>query len=443
MSVPKIVMIGAGSYAWTPLLLSDLLYKPSLESAHLVLVDPVPEPLAMCEQFAHLVSKQRKLSAKISTATEFDEAADGADFVLITISTGGLEAMRHDLAVPEKYGIFQTVGDTVGPGGWSRSLRNIPVFQRFATIMAERCPQATVLNYTNPLTVLTGVLSGGRNKVVGLCHGLFENIAVLKTMFELESEDDVRLKIAGINHFFWTLAMTIQGKEGYAQLEERLSGRTLAEVVTQIHRDEMGFHSNKYVCDELYRTHGLLPYLGDRHICEFLPDKLAPDTRNLEKYKLERTSIEERYENRGKARQKLVDMLEAREPLPKPTRETAADIIDAIWAGHPIVDVVNVPNIGQVSNLPSGLVVETMGRVTPLGFEPLTAGALPDPIRALIDPHVQALKLTLEAGVEQGRNKALEALACDPLCSHLSDSQIRQMGSELLAANRQWVPTLN
>ena len=138
-----------------------------------------------------------------------------------------------------------------------------------------------------------------------------------------------------------------------------------------------------------------------------------------------------------------MDMLDEREPLPEPTRETAADIIDAIWADRPIVDVVNLPNIGQVSNLPSGLVVETMGRVSPLGFEPLTAGPLPEPICALLNPHAQTLKLTLEAAIEQDRNKALQALACDPLCSHLADSQIRQMGSELLAANRQWVPTLN
>ena len=136
-------------------------------------------------------------------------------------------------------------------------------------------------------------------------------------------------------------------------------------------------------------------------------------------------------------------MLDEREPLPEPTRETAADIIDAIWADHPIVDVVNLPNIGQVSNLPSGLVVETMGRVTPLGFEPLTAGPLPKPIQALLDPHARSLTLTLEAAIEQDRNKALEALACDPLCSHLTDSKIREMGGELLAANRQWVPALN
>lgn len=440
MNAPKIVFVGGGSVSWGPNLLSDILHKPALAEAALVLVDHDLEAAELTERFVHKIAAERKLGATVSTAADLEQVAQGADFIMIAISTGGLEAMRHDLAIPEAYGIYQTVGDTVGPGGWARSLRNAPIFQRFAEISAKHCPDAAVLNYTNPMTVLTKVLTlGCLNRVVGLCHGLFESISLLKTLLKLKSEDDLRLKIAGINHFFWILAMSVHGKEGYAQLHSRLNGQPLAEVVSEVYTDGMGFDSNKYVCGELFQKHGLLPYVGDRHICEFLPDYLAPDTQNICKYKLERTTIAQRYELRQQARQNLVAMLDGKQALPEPTRETAADIIEAIWDNRQFIDVINAPNIGQVSNLPDGLVVETLGRVSSLGFEPLAAGALPEDVRRLIEPHAECLGLTVQAAIQSDRSVALEALRSDPLCSHLCDQRLKQMGEALLQAHHQFL----
>jgi len=438
----KIVMVGGGSVNWGPKLINDMTLTKGLENSRFVLLDTDLEAAQKMAKLGKKLAKERELSCSFEPTDNDEVAFRDVDYVIITISTGGLNAMEHDLKIPEEYGIYQTVGDTVGPGGWARSLRNIPVFVKMAKKIEEISPKAVVINYTNPLSVLTNTFYKVSNlSVVGLCHGLFECYEVLMKIFNLKDESEIKLSIGGINHFFWITALRIRGEDGYELLRKTLHGRNFAELIEEIYTDEAGFNSDKWVTGELLKYFGYLPYVGDRHICEFFPHYLTPDETDIKKYKLKRTSIEERRERRKEAKKRLEDLIVGKEKLPeKPSRETAARIISTMAYGGEFVDVVNLPNRGQILNLPEGSIVETLGVVNSNGFTPLSVGNLPVQIRNLVLPHVENQNLIVEAGIRGDWEKALLALYNDPLCSHLNYPQVKEIGEKLLEANREYLP---
>jgi len=438
----RVTIVGGGSCAWAPMLTRDIILTPGLEDVSFRLLDIDLNAAEMAAAVGRRMSDEWELGATFAPTNNEAKALDGADFVIITISTGGFDAMHHDVHLPEKYGIYQTVGDTVGPGGWSRSLRNIPVFIHLAAQFRKYCPRAAILNYTNPMSVLTRTLSLCTDQpVVGLCHGLYENYATLQSIFGLKSESDVKANVAGINHFFWLLGLKIKGRDGYAMLRRKMRGGSFAGLVTEAYVDGAGFHSDKLVTSELLEQYGVLPYVGDRHIAEFLPHYLAPDQKNMRKYRLERTSVKERREKRKRRRRLVRAWASGRERIGRRrSREAAADIIRAMTFGEDFVDVMNVPNRGQVSNLPAGAVVETLGVINRLGFTPLAAGALPPSILDLVLPHVRNQEMTVRAGMEGDRSQAFDALINEPVCSHLTIPQVRKMGEELMHKTRRWLP---
>ena len=438
----KVAMVGGGSYNWTPRLIRDVILTPGLQDTDFRLLDTNPTAAKETAAAAQKMTSDWGLGATFLPTSDEPEALDGADFIVITISTGGFDAMHHDVHLPEKYGIFATVGDTVGPGGWSRGLRNVPVFTHLAEQAKKYAPRAAILNYTNPLTPLTKALCLRTDQpVIGLCHGLFECYRTLMAIFGLKSEDEIKVNFAGINHFFWILDMSIRGRDGYEMLRRKTRKQPFAKLVKEVHKDEAGFHSDKWVASECLEEFGKLPYVGDRHICEFFSRYLAPDESKLKQYNLVRTAVKSRRAALKKRRQAVLDLISGKQRLEKkPSRETAADIIRAISQGGEFVDVMNVPNRGQVSNLPMGSVVETLGVVSSLGFTPLAAGPLPQGILNVVMPHVVNQDLIVEAAIEGDLKKAFDALINDPLCSHLAIPRIKKMGAELMEKNKQWLP---
>src|SRR5579883_1598017 len=190
MSRLKIVMVGGGSVLWTPTLVRDLLLTPPLHDAEFVLYDLNKDASDLTAAFCTKLAAKLCVPARFVSTDRREQGFADANYVIITISTGGLDAMARDLAIPEDYGIYHTVGDTSGPGGWARLIRNFDVFVSLAQAINRYAPRAVVLNYTNPLSMLTDVLArlhGGT--VVGLCHGLFENLELLKDFYDLENED--------------------------------------------------------------------------------------------------------------------------------------------------------------------------------------------------------------------------------------------------------------
>jgi alpha-galactosidase/6-phospho-beta-glucosidase family protein len=439
---PKIVMVGGGSYNWGPSLLSDLVQAPEMDGSEVVLLDrdlhAASEIRAVGERYATVFHKTYHFRV---TNDEVSALRD-ADFVMITISTGGLEAMAFDLAIPEKYGVYHTVGDSVGPGGWARTLRNVPVMVQLGEQMARYAPHAVILNYTNPMATLTGALAQASGlRVVGLCHGVFDNYHVLEKLFAVE-EKDLDICFGGVNHFFWVLDFTVKGQPGYPLLREKLDSRSLDEVLRNLMRDDDQdtLHRDFALCSELYEQYGYLPYIADRHTCEFVPGYVTPSPGSLVSFRLVRTTVGERKASREVARNRALKLAAGEIPPPTRSRETAVDMMVALCTRKPFVDVVNVPNIGQVDSLPRRAVVETLGIVDHLGFRPIAAGPLPPFIHRLVAPHCDCQLVTLEAAIKGDRELALQALMLDPLCSHLSHSRIKDLGKDLMAAQRELLP---
>ncbi len=435
----RIVMVGGGSYNWCPCLISDLVQTTEMEKSEIILLDPDLKAAKEVKAAAEKIAATFKRKFKFTATSDENFAFKGADFVVITISTGGLEMMRHDLAVPDKYGIYQTVGDSAGPGGWSRTLRNVPVFADMARKIENLAPDAVVLNYTNPMAALTGAIAAVSSlRTVGLCHGIFSTYQMLESIFGVE-EKDVAINFCGVNHFFWVLDFKIKGQDGYPMLRRKLEGRSLDQILKS-GVDNAGFsHSNYLLCDELLEKYGYLTYVADRHTCEFFNAYLT-DKEIMERFKLVRTSIEDRYAGLERGRKATLDLAAGRSKPGSKSRETAVDIMKSFVTNKPFIDVVNMPNIGQVDNLPRGAVVETLGLVNSRGFSPIAAGPLPDRLLPLVEPHCRVQQMTLEAALKGDKELALQALMLDPLCSHLPPSEIRKMGLELMTATRAWLP---
>ncbi len=442
---PTITIIGGGSVAWTPHVVRDMLLTESLSSARYVLYDIDKAAAQLTRAYLTKVARRVGAKAKFVATDRKATAFRGADYIVITISTGGLNAMAHDIRIPEQFGIYHTVGDTSGPGGWARFIRNFDVFADLARDFKRHCPRAMVLNYTNPMTTLTDLLCRLHDgPVVGLCHGLFENLQFIKDFYGLDSEDRIKTKYAGINHFFWMTEVRAGDIDIVADLNRRLKRQSFTDLLAKVHRDAMGFASPKReLATELMRLCGIMPYLGDRHTCEFFPQYITRRA-NMKKYKLVRTSIAERRKMFRDNRARLVRQVKGEldeESLVR-SRETAADIIDAHLTGRRFTDVGNVPNVGQVSNLPRGAVVETAVRVTGDGFKPIRFGALPDVPRAFIEPWINVFTMVVDAMLAGDQNRALTALRLDPTCAHLDTDQIRGLGLRLLRAHRKYIRSI-
>ena len=216
----QVTIIGGGSYQWTPELLADLLGTESLHGMHLVLEDVDPEPLPKMEALAHRVNEALEAKATVEITTDQKKAMEGADFVIVTISTGGFESMAVDIDVPERFGIRQSVGDTVGPGGVNRALRNVPVLVGIARDLEEVSPDAWLLNITNPMSCLTRAIGRETSlKVVGLCHEVGNWCMDLAIALGKPAEA-VRPTVSGVNHFPVVTALDVDGADGFSILAD-------------------------------------------------------------------------------------------------------------------------------------------------------------------------------------------------------------------------------
>ncbi|MBV8717454.1 MAG: hypothetical protein JOZ65_20525 [Chloroflexi bacterium] len=438
MTETRICFIGGGSYNWMPKLLGDLALTPDLEGT-VVLHDINRAALDDIERYGKRVFDHTGSRFRIETSTDLDRALDGAEFVVVTITTGGLDSMALDLDIPERYGIFQSVGDTVGPGGLSRALRNVPVMVGLAQAMERRCPDAWMLNLTNPLTVLTRVVTmSTRIKAMGLCHELFGVRGALMRMFG-GSVSDFEMRVAGVNHLIWILNMTIRGRDGLQMVREAAAeGRT---PPLPPHRGDWHepFVDRWKLKLKLFELYGALPAAGDRHLAEFFPYFLIEETGQGADYRVQLTRIAHRRQQVATARSAVQAAIAATDP-PEVTRssEATADIVSAVVNGRSVRTIVNLPNTGQIDNLPRGAVVETLAEITSAGAQPLVVGALPYGVLSTVEPHVVNQELIVRAALEGDRQLALQAMVNDPLVHDLPKAEA--ILDEFLAAHAEYLP---
>jgi len=421
----KSVFIGGGSFNWGPQIIRDFIVTPELNDSTLVLHDTNHEAARHNLSIGEQVKAKAGSALRIEVMDDRRAALEDADYVVLAISTGGLEAWRLDMEIPDKYGCRQTIADTVGPGGWSRALRNIPVILGIARDMEEKCPRAWLLNVTNPMTTLTrAVWKESGVRCIGLCHEVYGFLNRVQKHFGV-ARDEISFSSAGINHCSWILELRIKGEEGLAMLREYWKENPPKDQVAPI----------------LFEVFGYIPVINGRHLCEFFPHFLTPESGYGEKYGFldQMVTVPDRLSAMARNRERWLKMREG-EGLPGLERgaEPIVPIIVAMETRRPVEFIANWPNLGQIANLPPGVVVETRAVADERGVTPMTAGPLPEAIRAVLARHVSNQELIVEAAVEGNRQKALQVFFNDPLVNRAEGAPA--MLDELLHAHAQYLP---
>lgn len=444
----QVTIIGGGSYQWTPELLADLLSTPSLHGMDLVLEDIDPAPLPKMEALANRVSEAVDAGARVTTTTDQRRALDGADFVVVTISTGGFESMTVDLDVPARYGIRQSVGDTVGPGGVNRALRNIPVLVGIARDMEALCPDAWMLNITNPMTALTrAVCRESSIQTVGLCHEVGNWTLDLALATGLPAEA-VRPTVAGINHFPVVTALDVDGKDGFGILRDMVDeAGGLAALAPGPDRPEaedfsrLDFAQRHLLKLLLLDRWDALPAAGDRHVAEFLPSILTEDSGWGAAYNVELTSIATRQEHQEGYVADVDAWLAGTKTLQTwQSGELPAPVIDSLVTGTPRELPVNIPNAGHCPDLPADAVVEAICVVDGDGVRGRDRASTPPAYAEILRRHVAVQELTVEAAVTGDRALAAEAFALDPLAGRGDLHRTDAMVAGLMDGTARWLP---
>ncbi|MCZ7643755.1 MAG: hypothetical protein M5U26_00490 [Planctomycetota bacterium] len=438
----KIVFVGGGSYNWMPSMLGRLFQTPTCREDRVILMDLDADALEDLHGLALKLKTEQRSPIEIGATTDLAAALDGADYVCLIITVGGMEAMRADVEIPEAYGIWQTVGDTVGPGGLCRALRNVPVVVDLARRMERYCPGAWLLNLTNPLSTLTrAVTRETRIRAAGLCQGVVEHVEYLTRLLGEEPGRDVQFVTAGIDHCPWLLRFKVRGRDGRELLRERgLCSADLKETDVAPSADG---HLNVKVGTRagfaLWRELGVLPGIGDRHLVEFFGTFLtSPEA--MERYGIVRTRVDDRIARRENARARVREMAAGRRELAVgATHAPVIQMVDALEGRGDLLTTLNVENAGQIAELPARANVETLCRVDRLGVHPQVVGEpLPRQLEAVIRPHVLRQEGSIDAALSGDFEYAVRLLATDPLIRKPGDA--RAMLEKMVEATKPWLP---
>jgi len=433
----KIAFIGAGSLGFTRGLVRDVLTFPLLKDATLALMDINAERLEFAQKSVQRIVDMGKYPARVEATMDRVEALKGADAVLCTILAGGTEVWRYDIEIPKKYGVDTNIGDTRGPSGIFRALRTIPVMVSIVKDMERYCPDAVLLNYTNPMAMLCRAMQRESFiRLTGLCHSVQGSAMMLAGWIGAPYEE-ITYTCAGINHQAWYLKYEWNGKDAYPLIRKAVTENP-AIYNEEIVRNEMFLHLDYY------------PTESSGHNSEYnWWFRKRPDL--IEKYCIHGTGwnpgeyayILKEYQD---AERTWKD--EARKWFAQDTpislergHEYAASIISALKGGEMFSFNGNVPNAGLVTNLPAGACVEVPVYVDRGGFHAVPVGPLPPQCAALTHVNVMVEEMAVEAALTGNPRLAFQAIANDPLTAAvLSLAEIKEMVNEMLRQNRDYLP---
>ncbi len=444
MKTIKIAYIGGGSKLWARRFMQDLSLAEGI-GGEVSLYDIDKAAAIRNQQIAtRLHAHPEAISPFTYTVADtLEDCLTGADFVLISILPGTFQEMRSDVHAPEAYGIYQAVGDTVGPGGILRAMRTVPIYAGFAKAIKENCPNAWVLNLTNPMSACVKALYDNfpEIKAFGCCHEVFHAqmflTCVLKELKGIEADRrDIYTDASGINHFTWITEARYQDIDLLALLPEFMDKFFESGYYERGDHDawktDPFAYANRVKMD-LYRRYGALAAAGDRHLVEFVNNNwYMADPEMVKKWHYALTTVDLREANQAKQIQESIAMAKGElDFAPENSGEELVHLLRALLGLEVIVSNVNMPNHGQMPGLPEGSIVETNcvfsnGFVKPVTAKPLPAGAL-----ALVQRNCANIDLTCEGIRERNLDKLFAAFMNQPLCSSLSfadgEALFRQM----------------
>ena len=448
MTAKKIVLIGAGSAMFTRGLVADLIRDGNPWRVGLVDIDPAA--LSVAEGLSQRLVSKAGAPIQISASTDRRDLLPGADAVVTTIAVGGRRAWEQDVFIPRRYGVFQPVGDSVTIGGIFRALRMVPALVEIAHDVQHLCPAAWFMNYANPMSVnCRAVRKATGAAVVGLCHGVPEVHRYLARYMGVHP-DDVTSVAVGVNHLTWFTELRYRGENAWALVDRRLveeDGQTCGDAFPEIGAraaDAPRWRDNPFSWS-LYRAFGAFPAVLDRHVSEFFPTLLHEGayygkTLGTECFSLEQTI------SRGDAIYEAMRAQAAGEvPLdetllhrPAGEGEKLIEILHALWSDNGAIYSVNLPNQGQVANLPRDAVLESPAIATATALVPLALGGLPTGLAAIMQRVVAVQELTAEAALTGRRKLVLQAILAD---GALTDPvEVGKLVDEMLEAHRAYLP---
>jgi alpha-galactosidase len=460
MTLPtKITVIGAGSASFGENTLSAIMRSKRLKGSSLALVDRNADSLDIVHRLANRLNVEWEAGFVITAHTHHAEALPGSQFVVNAIEVGARENLwKRDFEIPLKYGVRQPYAENGGPGGFAHAARNVGPILQIARDMEQACPEAWFVNFTNPMVrICDAVNRHTKIKAVGLCHQIYTgyvmvgvalandlgievseglsgmHAAVDQHPFQHRVREQIvpllDIRAAGLNHFSWILSITDRrtGEDLYPLFRKRFF--ELDPKFEPLTRD-------------IFSAFDLFPVPGDTHLCEYLPWMSDPQTKPWEKYNI-RLYDWELFENvRSFELYRLNEMANGDatiEGLLNTDSEGALEMIENVaGAGNHYHLAANLPNAGQISNLPIGATVETPVHVDGAGIHPVHIGALPEPIAELCRREITVAQLCVDAAVEGSREKALQCLLLDPVIADIATA--KRILDDYLTSYREYLP---
>jgi len=431
----KIAIIGAGSIVFCKTLMLDVFATPGLGAVEFSLMAPSTRRTAHVAEYMNRVIRGNNLNAVVGITTDRREALKGAKYVIATFQIGGTDAFDMDYGIPMQYGVDQCIGDTLNPGGIFRALRHIPVINGLAADMLELCPDALLLNYVNPNAMICWALSLTGVKYVGLCHGVQTTLDLIAGYANVPKKE-IDFVCAGINHMAWFVKLNHKGRDLYPLLKENF--------------EKPEYYANEKVRGEAFRQFGYFMTESTGHLSEYLPYFRKNEHvmglycdepgfggesgayLNFGKF------VGEKYNNQNMFINEPIDLEER-------SVEYGSNIVEACETGNTFIFNGNLKNDGMIKNLPADCCAEGPVCADANGLSPIVVGELPPQCAALNITNINVQRLAVYAANNADTEAIVHACALDPLtaASRLSLREIREMASEMLEAQREYLPQFN
>ncbi len=448
----KIAYIGGGSRGWAWMLMKDLANAKHM-SGCVDLYDIDFGAAKANEIIGNRVTAENPEAAPWSyrAVPALEEALTGAAFVIISILPGTFREMASDVHTPEKYGIYQPVGDTAGPGGIIRALRTIPMYETIGKAIREHCPDAWVINYTNPMSLCVRTLYEvfPEIKAFGCCHEVFGTQKILcQAVEEMEGipgldRKDISVNVLGINHFTWFTEANYRGKDLFPVYREYAlrHRRTPAQTAGDDNWLNKAFETHEFVKFDLFLRYGYVAAAGDRHLAEFCPPAwYTASPRQVHEWGYGLTPVSWREERLQKLLQESADYAAGVKKMDlEASGEEGVRQMEAILGFGNIITNVNLPNQGQISNVSDGVVVETNAAFSANSVRPVAAGAIPPAVYGLTAPFIAQQDLVMQAAKNRDLELAFTAFCTDPHVQVLSLADARRLFDEMVENTKEYL----
>jgi alpha-galactosidase len=440
---PKITFIGAGSTVFMKNIIGDVLQRPALAEAHIALMDIDPQRLEESAVVANKLIATLGVKATAETFNDQRKALAHADFVVVAFQIGGYEPCTvTDFELPKRYGLRQTIADTLGVGGIMRGLRTVPHLWRICEDMLAVCPDAIMLQYVNPMAINTWAIAEKYPTIrqVGLCHSVQGTAMELAHDLDIPYEE-IRYRSAGINHMAFYLKFEHRQKDG--------SYRNLYPDLLRAYREgrapKPGWNPrcpNKVRYEMLTRL-GYFVTESSEHFAEYTPYFIKEGREDLiERFGIPLDEYPKRCIEQVEQWKSQADAYRSADKIEvKPSKEYASSIINSVWTGEPSVIYGNGRNNGSITSLPNNCAVEVPCLVDHNGIQPTFVGNLPPQLTALMRTNINVQELTVQALMTENRDHIFHAAMVDPhTAAELDLDQIWSLTEDLLAAHRDWLP---